>query len=256
MATAVHQSDVVELAAALLGVGTPEGSVAYRPGHPFFDLLESDNEFDEITIDISGQTSNLREALAALDAVQLAIDAAAAAVDYRIQYGDDDDEDVVRGRLRELEPDPVWELQILELSSPGSFRAKLRAFASSPTARKKALAVAALAASAITAIFAPVAGIPGIVLSVLGVADAFFPPKPPKEALTELLASKQAKDKEATGVDLPEWDESVRASFEEGFDKLKEYLERQRLESLAREDALRAEVQSLKVTVEKLQRIS
>jgi hypothetical protein len=110
MATPVHQSDVVEVAAALPGVGTPDRSLAYRPGNRFFDLLESDEEFDEITIDISGQTSSLRETLAALDAVQLTIDAAAAAVEYRIQYGDDDDENAVRGRLRELTPNQIWEL--------------------------------------------------------------------------------------------------------------------------------------------------
>jgi hypothetical protein len=253
MPTAVHQSDVVELAAALLGVGTPEGSIAYRPGDQLFDLLESNEEFDEITIDISGQTGNLRETLAALDAVQLAVDAAAAAVEYRIRYGDDDDGNAVRDRLRELSPDPVWELQIIELSSPGSFKAKLKAFVSSPTARKKALAVAGLAASVITAIFAPVAGIPAIIISALGVLDAFIPPKAPKEALTDRLASKQAKEKEATGVDLPEWNESLRASFEEGFDKLNEHLKQQHLESLAREDALRAEVRDLKVAIEKLQ---
>jgi hypothetical protein len=254
MVTSAHQSDVVELATALLGVGTPEGSLAYRPGNRFFDLLESDEEFDEITIDISGQTSNLRETLAALDAVQLAFDAAAAAVEYRIQYGDDND--AVRGRLRELRPDPTWELQVIELTSPGSFRAKLKAFASSPTARKKAMAVAGLAASVATTFFAPVAGIPGIVISVLGVGDAFFPEKSPKEAFTERLASKQAEEKEATGADLPEWDKAVRASFEAGFDKLTEHLRQQQLETLAREDALRAEVHELKVIVEKLQRNS
>jgi hypothetical protein len=256
MASSAHQSDVAELAAALLGVGTPEGSLAYRPGNRFFDLLESDEEFDEITIDISGQTSNLRETLAALDAVQLAIDAAAAAVEYRIQYVDDDDEDTVRGRLRELRPEPTWELQVIELSSPGSFKAKLKAFVSSPTARKKAMAVGGLAASVATTFFAPVAGIPGIVVSVIGVADAFLPPKPPKEAFTERLTSKQAEEREATGADLPEWDQAVRASFEAGFDKLTEYLRQQQLESLAREDALRAEVQELKLVVEKLQRNS
>jgi hypothetical protein len=158
--------------------------------------------------------------------------------------------------LRELTPNPIWELQVIELSSPGSFRAKLKVYVSSPTARKKALAVAGLAASVATAFFAPVAGIPGIVVSVLAASDAFFPPKPPKEAFTERLASKQAEEKEATGVDLPERDEAVKASFEAGFDKLTEYLRQQQLESLAREDALRAEVQDLKVIVEKLRRNS
>ena len=236
---------------ALLGVGTPEGSLAYRPGNRFFDLLESDEEFDEITIDISGQASNLRQTLAALDAVQLAVDAAAAAVEYRIQYGDDDDQNAVRGRLRELTPNPIWELQVIELSPPGSFRAKLKVYA-----RKKALAVAGLAVRVATAFFAPIAGKPGIVVSVLAASDAFFPPKPPTEAFTERLASKQAEEKEATGVDLPEWDEAVRASFEAGLDKLTEYLRQQQLESLAREDALRAKVQDLKVIVEKLRRDS
>jgi hypothetical protein len=90
---------------------------------------------------------------------------------------------------------------------------------------------------------------------LLAASDAFFPPKPPKEAFTERLASKQAEEKEATGVDLPEWDEAVRASFEAGFDKLTEYLRQQQLESLAREDALRGSSRS-KVIVEKLRRNS
>jgi hypothetical protein len=256
MVTAVQQADVVELAAALLGVGTPEGSVAYRPDRPIFDLLESNDDFDEITIDISGRTSGLRETLAALDAVQLAIDAAAATVEYRIRYGDDDNEDAVRGRLRELAPDPVWELQIIELSSPGSFKARLKAFVSSPTARAKALAVAGLAAAVLTAIFPPAGAIAAAVVTFAVVVDAFFPAKPAKEALTDLLEAKQAEEREATGVNLPEWEQAVRASFETGIDKLIEYLKQRKLESLAREDALRAEVQELKVVVEKLQRAS
>ena len=256
MVTAVHQSDVVELAAALLGVGTPEGTVAYRPHRPIFDLLELSDGFDEITIDISGRTSGLRETLAALDAVQLAVDAASAAVEYRIRYGDDDNEDAVRGRLRELAPDPVWELQIIELSSPGSFKARLKAFVSSPAARAKALAVAGLAAAVLSAIFPPAGAIAAAVVAFAVAADAFFPAKPVKEALTDRLEARQAAEREATGINLPEWEQAVKASFEAGFDKLVEYLKRQQLESLAREDALRAEVQALTVAVEKLQRTS
>ena len=254
MVTAVHQSDVVELATALLGVGTPEGSVAYRPDSRIFDLFESNDEFDEITIDISGRTSGLRETLAALDAVQLAVDAAAATVEYRIRYGDDDNEDAVRGRLRELATDPVWELQIIELSSPGSFKARLKVFAATPTARAKALAVAGLAAAVLTAIFPPAGAIAATVVAFAVVVDTFCPPKPVKEALSDLLGAKQAEEREATGINQPDWERAVRASVEAGTDKLIEYLKQQRLESLAREDALRAEVQALSVTVEKLQK--
>jgi hypothetical protein len=252
MVTAVHQTDVAELAAALLGVGTPEGTVAYRPDHPFFDILQSNEGFDEITIDISGKTSSLRQAIAALDAVQLAVDAAAATVEYRVLYGDDANEDAVRGRLRALAPDPVWELQIIELSS-GSFRAKLKAVVSSPAARRKALAVAGLAAAVLTAIIPPAGAIAGAVVSLAIVVNEFLPEKSAKVALTDRLEAKHTEERETTGVNLPEWERAVRASFEAGFDRLIEYLKQQPLESLAREDALRADVQVLSVAVQKLQ---
>jgi len=92
----------------------------------------------------------------------------------------------------------------------------------------------------------------GIVFSVLLVADAFAPPLPPKEVLTERLEAKQAREREVTGEDHPDWDEATRAIFQEGFDKLNEYLKQQQLESLAREDALRAQLEELKVTVKSL----
>lgn len=111
MDTAVHESEVVVLAGTLLGLAAGRDSgAAYRRGTQLYALLESD-DFSELTIDVSGSSSLLRSTLSALDAVQLAFDAAAAAVVYRTRFaGDyqqrdtDLDERVFRDRLRDIEP--------------------------------------------------------------------------------------------------------------------------------------------------------
>ena len=258
MATAAHSSDVENLAIAVLGLGTSEGTVAYRPGQPLFSMLQADDEFDEITVDVAGQTSNLRETVAALDGIQLAFDAAAAAVEYRIRYADDyqengeADERDVRDRLRLLLTDAAWDLEIIELRSPGSFRARLKALANNPAARKKILAVSGLAASIVPAIFTPLIGVPAAVVSLMVVADAFLPTKSPKEFLTERLETEQAQERGRTGFDNPEWERAVKGVFDEGFDKLTAYLEQQRLESLAREEATNARIEELEFALKKL----
>ncbi len=236
---------------AVLGHGPPEGTVAYRPDHTLFSVLQGDDEFDELTVQIYGKTSGLGEALAALDAIQLAFDVAAVAVEYRLRYADDyeqrgeAEELEIRSRLRLLLSEPTWRLEITELSSPGSFRAKLKGLVDDADVRKKLLAVATLAASIVPAIAAPAVGVPAAFVALLGVGDAFLPKKPPKEMLNRRLEEQQAAAAQRSGFDNAELDQAIRQVFDEGFDKLTAYLEQQQLESLAREEAMNARIQEL-----------
>ncbi|GAA2501806.1 hypothetical protein [Terrabacter carboxydivorans] len=210
MATAVHESDVVVLAGTLLGLAAPRDSgAAYRRGTQLYALLESD-DFSELTIDVSGASSRLRSTLSALDAVQLAFDAAAAAVAYRIRFaGDyqerdgDPDESVVRDRLRDLVSEAGWELEVLELRA-GSFKAKLKAIKKDERTPSRLLSIAVLAAAVVSVIFPPVTAAAGVVVAVGGVGVAFAAKpgeraKTAKEVLSEELESRQAATKEAAG---------------------------------------------------------
>jgi hypothetical protein len=71
------------------------------------------------------RTESLRYGLAALGAIQLALDAAAAAADY-VALTEYSGGDIDRDYLSELARQPSCELQILELDNPGSIRARLR----------------------------------------------------------------------------------------------------------------------------------
>lgn len=236
---------------AVLGHGTPEGAVAYRPDHTLFSILQGDDELDELTVQIDGETSRLGETLAALDAIQLAFDVAAVAVEYRLSYADDyeqrgeAEEPEIRRRLSLLLSKPTWSLEIIELSSPGSFRAKLKGLVTDPDARKKLLAVATLAASIFPAIVAPPVGAPLAVVALLGVGDAFLAKKPLKVILAGRLKEQQAAAAQRDGFNNEDWDQAIRSVFDEGFDKLTAYLEQQQLESLAREEAMDARIQKL-----------
>jgi hypothetical protein len=241
MGTAARQDDMVNLAAVLLGIGDTNETAAYRPGELFFDVLQSPFDFDELTIDIFAETNNLPEALAVLAAVQLSVDAAAAAVEYRFRTrseGQDDDPDRVIGLLRELGQDFGWDLEIVELSA-GSIRARLRKILNSSDDRKKILAVAGLAAAVATGILGGwVPAIPGLVVAVLAVGDAFAPqdaPRPP-EALAQL-----AKNQNATTEQV--------VQLQTANQKLTEELAKVKLESFDRIAALEARIEQLTLIV-------
>lgn len=188
--------DAIDLAAASLGFGLEEGNrTAYRPGTWMYRILEEseDEEFDELTIEISGQSSILGETLAALDAVQLAFSAAVAAVEYRIDYagdfqerGGDAEVDVVRDRLRALVADPSWELQILELQA-GSFKGIFKAV-TSKEGRKQLLGVAGIAVAVLTLICIPGGAVGSIVLA--GAAEA--------NNVADFIGDRMKKKQEAT----------------------------------------------------------
>ncbi|WP_345505544.1 hypothetical protein [Terrabacter aeriphilus] len=210
MPTAVHESDVVVLAGALLGLGgAARSGAAYRPGTQLLALLEPD-DFSELTIDVSGSTSRLGPTLSALDAVQLAFDAAAAAVAYRVTFegddqerGGDPDEEVVLDRLRQLVPEAAWELEVLELAA-GSFRTRLRAIREDERTPSRLLSIAVLAAAVLSAIFPPATAVAGVVVAVGGVGVAFAAKpgeraKAPKELLSARLESRQTAARKASG---------------------------------------------------------
>jgi hypothetical protein len=248
MASQAHLRDVVETALALLGVRTPEGTVAYRPGHRLFDVLQSAEEFDEVTIAIEGRTKNFRDTLAALQIVQLAVDGAAMAVGFYDRYPPSDgDVTPTRSLLEELDLDPIWELEIVELSA-GSFRARLKALITDPGSRRKAFPIAGLATAVLSAIFIPAGPFITLGIAAATAAAAFIPEKPVKQVLTERLVATQAE-----GGGEPDWNDAEKAVFDKGFDQLTQYLQDQLRLSVARDDALRAEVESLKVTVQQLQ---
>jgi hypothetical protein len=194
LAAAAHQGDVVNLAATLLGVGAPEGSSIYRPGELFFDILQDDQELNAIaiTIEVQAQTSNLPQALAALGVVQLAVDAAAAAVEYQDRYaGDDraDDPQFILDKLANLSPDLGWDLEIVELSE-GSIRATLRKLLTTADGRKKGLAVAGLAVAIVAFTIPAWAAGATLAGAVLILGDAFIPPTPPTQALVQLAETR------------------------------------------------------------------
>lgn len=245
MGTAVRQDDVVNLAAVLLGVGVTDGAAAYRPGELSFEVLQSDVDLDAITIDISAQTSNLPQALAVLAAVQLAVDAAAAAVEYRYRTQNepnhDDDTGWVVSLLRELGPDFGWDLEVVELSS-GSIKATLRKILSSSQDRRKILAVAGLAAAVAGVIISGPAAAPGLIIAVLGIGDAFFPASAPPapEAVAQLARAQGAPNEQV-------------AQLQADNRELAEELARVKLESVDNVAALAAQVEQLTLTVANLQ---
>lgn len=173
---------MASLAAVLLGVGVKDEAAAYKPGELLFDALQSDAEFDAITIEVSAETSNLPQALALLATVQLAVDAAAAAVEYRYrtQGEPERNDETVLSLLRGLVEDFGWELEVVEISS-GSIKGTFRKLVQ-PNNRKKIVAVATLTAAVITAMIPAVgwvAGGPGVAVGAIAVGDAFWPDKPP-----------------------------------------------------------------------------
>jgi hypothetical protein len=239
MANTVYEADVVALARTLLGLDFPEGNaVAYHPGTLTFSLLETE-EFDELTIDVSGQTSSLREALASLDALQLAFDAAAVTVDYRFAYPVDQvDEEMVRDRLRRLAAEPTWELHILELNSEGSFRAKLRAVIKSPWPHR-VLAVAILGAAVFAFFVPPVAG---VVVAALGVVNEGVLP------LAEFLANRMDPEQQ----DLAQQPQFLEAL--EAMNARLEELQRAQIQSLDLTRAQAAEIRELRLTIEAMKK--
>jgi hypothetical protein len=200
-----------------------------------------------------------------LDAVQLAFDAAATAVEYRLQYaGDfqergDPDEKIVRDRLTELAADAPWELQVVELSS-GSFKAKLRAVAVDRRTEPMFWAVAALAVCVLSAVLPPVGLIAGVVVAVANVAAASAP-KPVGELLAERLATGQTADRMDAGRNGQDalsnlertTDTAQGHQFEEDLKALSEHMSQIELHSLDRIKALEAEIQELTLTVAKQQ---
>jgi hypothetical protein len=253
MVSEARRSDIVDLATAVLGFG-PDGAIAYRPGSQLYEVLEPDQDLDELTIEIQGRTSTLTETLAALDAVQLAFDAAVAAVEYRIAFEDDyeahgeADENTVRFRLAEIPPESLWRLEIVELTSPGSFKGVFRAIRQHPGARRKVLAIAGVASAVLLVVLPPVGAVTTIVVAAAAATSEFVPdPPPPRQFLSSKVDDHLAKEGESDG----ERERAVKATFDEGFDKLVEFMKQERLESLARDDAFRADIERLKIQVEK-----
>lgn len=199
MSTASHQQDVVNLAAVLLGAGAADGSLIYRPGELLFDILQVDHQANAITVEVQAQTSNLPGALAVLAVVQLAIDAAAAAVEFRSVTVDEgawaDDPQYIEARLRDLVPSLDWDLEIVQLRD-GSIKGIFRKLAQSDSGRKKILAVAALAAAVMPLIVPAWATGAGVVAAVLVLGDALFPVRP-TQALAQLAQSQGVSDERA-----------------------------------------------------------
>lgn len=244
MSTTAHQDDVVNLAAILLGVANTAEAAAYRPGELFFNVLQTPLDFDELTVDIAADTSNLPAALAVLAAVQLSIDAAAAAVEYRFrtQEGEDDDPARVIELLRKLSDDRGWDLDIVELSA-GSIRAKLRKILNSPDDRKKALAVATLAGAVLSGIFGGwPAAIPGIIVAALALGDVYCPQAapPPDKVVIELAQRLDVAKEEINDLKTK-------------YAKLVDDLKKPQLGSVDTNAAVNAQVQQQTITVAQTQ---
>lgn len=180
MVATAYEDDVVELASAILAVGgRPEGSLLLEALDPIGD------EFYELTIEISGQTHNLDETLAALGAVQPAFGTGVIIDDYRAIYRNNDltadapaSDDLVRVRLRELCVDPSFALEIVEIGEYASFKATFKKVVSSKWARRGGVAAIVVTGIVLT-VFFPV---PGAVVAVVGVVAGLA-----NEGLSEII---------------------------------------------------------------------
>ncbi len=148
--------DIAELASILLS--------EYYEGSPLrraVDLsaaLQGQRDLDAgepaFVVDVQAGGSSLRGLVATLDAVQLAVDAATAAVFYDRELSNHITQDIDYRFLRDTVNDAYVTLEIVELAN-GSFKTRVKAFFKSPVTYATAVAVAVVATAAINILFPP-----------------------------------------------------------------------------------------------------
>ena len=166
MPTDTRVADIVNLAAMLRD--------EYSPGTALRNLIEREAEnanqaSDELEatffVELAAQGNDLRSLIASFDAIQLAVDAAAATVFYDSLPGTSDG-DSDEWMLELLARSPFVSLEIVALDD-GSFGGKVKAVFLNPVPRRIVIAVAVLATVAVNIILPPVI-VPLLVVTGIG----------------------------------------------------------------------------------------
>jgi hypothetical protein len=211
MPTDTRVADIVNLAAMLRD--------EYAPGTALRNLIElegydSERAGDEVEatffVELAAQGNDLRSLIASFDAIQFAVDAAAATVFYDSLPGTrdgDSDESV----LEVLARSPFVSLEIVALAD-GSFGGRVKAVFLNPVPRRIVIAVAVIATVAINIILPPVI-VPLLVVTGIGavseiaVAIQDHRAQQERKRLDEAAAERET----ALRAQLAQQDERIRA---------------------------------------------
>lgn len=157
MPTERRIDDVAELAAILLA--------EFRQGTPLHEAVQDASSAADATdirttfrIDVFGEGRDLRGIIATLDAIQLAIDAAAVAVLYDREIPQHTEVELLYSFLQSFASRSIVSLEILDLQA-GSFAGRLTAVFKEPLPRRITLSIANLGAVTLAVILPPV-GVP------------------------------------------------------------------------------------------------
>ncbi len=153
--------DIVAVAEPLLAV--------YRQGSEFYDVLSEVGDSTRAELVFSCEASTIRAAAALFASLQLAVDAATAAVEY-VEEAEYSGGEVDRSLFERLAATPLFELEIVELAN-GSIRGRLR-FLRTRDGRGKLLKVA-LIVSIVLIPFITV--IPSLVITAIDAANDLTP---------------------------------------------------------------------------------
>jgi hypothetical protein len=153
--------DIVAVAEPILAV--------YRRGVHFYDGLSEVGDSTQVQLVFSCEASSVRAAATLLGTLQLAVDAATAAVEYVEQaeyYGGE----INSSLLERLAATPLFELEIVELAN-GSIKGRLK-FLRTRDGRGKLLNVALIVSIVLSGV---ITVIPSLVITVLYAANELTP---------------------------------------------------------------------------------
>ncbi|HET9732109.1 MAG TPA: hypothetical protein VFP54_05485 [Acidimicrobiales bacterium] len=186
--------DVVDLASIVLA--------EYQPGMPLYEAIEGSVDADvrelgadaTFIIEVEAGGKDLRGLLAALDTIQLAVDAASAAVFYANEFRGHDWPNLNSDFLRTLAGQPNVTLEIVELAD-GSFKSTVKAVFRSRVTYATVSAVAIVSTAVINILFPPLIAptlIVGSVVATGGIGGAIFADRAEKAQKAEIGELKQA----------------------------------------------------------------
>jgi len=240
--------EIVDLATILLS--------EYRQGTALHDLPQRDGDLEirgdtTLVIEVDAAGNGLAGLVAALDAVQLAVDAAAVAVFYDREIPDHASQQLSYDFLRNLVREQNVSLEIVALAG-GSFGVKFRAQFRNPVTRATAIAVAVVSTAAVNIIFPPLVVptlVVGGVTSVVAVAGAIQDQRAEKRRRQrEALERQRQSEKDAALRRAIEADERALEAHEGTLEDLQRELdERKRSDRELREkiEEMRAQFERL-----------
>lgn len=249
MPTDQRVDEIVDLATILLS--------EYRQGTALHDLPQRDGDLEirgdtTLVIEVDAAGNGLAGLVAALDAVQLAVDAAAVAVFYDREIPDHASQQLNYDFLRNLVREQNVSLEIVALAG-GSFAVKFRAQFRNPVTRAAAIAVAVVSTAALNIIFPPLvvpALVVGGVTSVVGVAGAIQDRRAEKRRQQrEALERQRQSEKEAALQRKIEADQRALEAHERTLQDLQ-----RELDELKQSDTERREkIEEMRAQLERLE---